>query len=264
VKLSIVIPAYNEELRLPQTLRSIDEFLRDRYPNGEAEVIVVSDGSSDGTERVVLESGSKFVSLLSYEQNRGKGFALRYGALKSAGELILINDADGSTPITELDRLLQAFENGADIAVGSRAMASAETQVRTVWYRKFIGRTFAFIVNFLIVPGIRDTQCGFKLFKRKVAEELFRRQRSERFSFDVELLFLATRFGYCISEVSVNWTNTPGSKVNLLRDSIAMLMDIFRFRWMNICGVYNNKLSDEAIAPRPPFSERPLSQRTSA
>jgi dolichyl-phosphate beta-glucosyltransferase len=250
VQLSIIIPAYNEELRLPSTLVSINEYISSSFKEGEVEVIVVSDGSTDQTERVVKEAGYPFLKLLAYKKNRGKGFALRYGALESKGALVLINDADGSTPIREFDRLKTFINEGADVVIGSRAMASAETKVKTVWYRKFIGRTFATIVNFLIVPGIADTQCGFKLFTRKAAEELFGRQRSEKFSFDVELLYLANRLGFKIKEVSVNWTNTPGSKVNLVKDSIAMLLDIFRFRWMAICGIYDNLIDRSLILPR--------------
>jgi dolichyl-phosphate beta-glucosyltransferase len=249
LQVSIVIPAYNEELRLPGTLQSIGEYLTSSFKPGEVEVIVVSDGSTDQTDKVVKDSGYPFIRLLSYKKNKGKGFALRYGALESKGDLVLLNDADGSTPIQELDRLRAFVAQGADVVIGSRALASSETKVKTVWYRKFIGRTFAFIVNTLIVPGIADTQCGFKLFTRKASDELFSRQRSERFSFDVELLFLANRLGFKIKEVSVNWTNAPGSKVNLVKDSIAMLLDIFRFRWMAICGIYEHRLSKSDITP---------------
>jgi len=249
MQLSIIIPAYNEELRLPSTLDSIANYVRSTFSQGQVEVIVVSDGSTDGTDRIVSNHDLTCLKLLTYKKNRGKGFALRYGVLESKGELVLIDDADGSTPIEEFERLKTMIEQGAQVAIGSRAMASAETKVKTVWYRKIIGRTFATIVNFLIVPGITDTQCGFKLFTRKAAEELFSRQRSERFSFDVELLYLAGRLDFKIKEVSVNWTNTPGSKVNLVKDSISMLLDIFRFRWMAICGIYEKPVERATILP---------------
>lgn len=249
MQLSIIIPAYNEELRLPSTLDSINQYISSTFKEEQVEVIVVSDGSTDGTERIVREAGMSSLRLLSYKRNRGKGFALRYGVLESKGALVLINDADGSTPIKEFDRLKSFIDDKTQVVIGSRAMTSAETKVKTVWYRKFIGRTFAAIVNFLIVPGISDTQCGFKLFTRKAADELFGRQRSERFSFDVELLFLANRLGFKSKEVSVNWTNTPGSKVNLVKDSISMLIDIFRFRWMAICGIYDNRVPESEIIP---------------
>lgn len=249
MKLSIVIPAYNEELRLPSTLESVGEYLSRR---GEpCEVLVVSDGSTDGTLNVVEAARTKYpmIRALGYRKNRGKGFALRYGALQSQGELVLINDADGSTPIAEIEQLEAALREGADIAIGSRALKSAEKAVKTVWYRKLMGRTFATLVNLLILPGIADTQCGFKLFTRRAADELFSRQRSERFSFDVELLYLARRYGYRVKEVAINWTNTPGSKVNLVKDSLEMLLDILRFRWMGISGVYEHKLEAKDVEP---------------
>lgn len=248
MNLSIIIPAYNEAKRLPVTLFSIGEYLKGQ---AEIEVIVVSDGSTDQTVAVVeqLSAQFPFIKSLSYPNNRGKGFALRHGVLNSSGDLVLINDADGSTPIVEIERLVPAIQAGAEVAIGSRALPSEITRVNTVWYRKAIGRTFATLVNLLIVPGIADTQCGFKLFTRKAADFLFARQRSERFSFDVELLFLARRNGLKITEVAVNWTNTPGSKVNLLKDSIAMFLDIIRFRWMAICGVYLSPVSNEDLIP---------------
>lgn len=246
---SVVIPAYNEELRLPSTLESVCNYLATR--DGANEVIVVSDGSTDGTDRVVESAKAKypFLKLLSYKKNHGKGFALRYGVLNSAGAVVLINDADGSTPIQELARLESEIKNGADVVIGSRALHSAETKVKTVWYRKIIGRTFATLVNILIVSGIADTQCGFKLFTREAADKLFSRQRSEKFSFDVELLFLARKMKMVIAEVPVNWTNTPGSKVNLVRDSLEMFLDIIRFRLMALSGVYEKSLSREEVSP---------------
>ncbi len=249
MSLSVIIPAYNEELRLPATLISVCEFVERR--GGKGEVIVVSDGSTDKTDDVVLEAQARFpfLRLLSYPKNRGKGFAVRYGALNSAGDLVLLDDADGSTPIAEVERLEKELQGNVEVVVGSRALASSETNVKTVWYRKIIGRTFATIVNFLIVPGIADTQCGFKLFTRRAADELFSRQRAERFSFDVELLFLSRKLGFGVREVAVNWTNAPGSKVNLVKDSIAMFLDILRFRWMSICGVYSRKLGEEQLRP---------------
>jgi dolichyl-phosphate beta-glucosyltransferase len=248
--LSIVIPAYNEEKRLPETLFSIGEYLRGR-DSLQAEVLVVSDGSTDQTVAVVEQFGAQFpfIRALSYPKNRGKGFALRHGVFNSKGALVLINDADGSTPIGEIERLEKAIADGAEVAIGSRALPSETTRVKTVWYRKIIGRTFATLVNLLIVPGIADTQCGFKLFTRKAAEYLFSRQRAERFSFDVELLFLARKNGFPITEVAVNWTNTPGSKVNLLKDSLAMFCDIIRFRWMAIGGVYLEPVGSEDLVP---------------
>lgn len=235
---SIVIPAYNEEDRLPQTLLSVVEYCNSRPE--EFEILVVDDGSQDGTATVVkrMESLSPMVKLLSYDSNRGKGYAVRHGVLEAKGKCVLYSDADGATPIEELARLEAALRKDCHIAIGSRAMYSKETSTTTVWYRKLIGRVFNGMVNFLILPGIADTQCGFKLFYRKAAQELFSLQSSEGFSFDVELLFLARRQGYTIAEVPINWTNIPGSKVDLVKDSAKMGLDIIKFRLRGMTGAY--------------------------
>lgn len=244
VYLTVVIPAYNEERRLPSTLDSVEKYLESR--NISYEVIVVNDGSHDGTAKLVQDVATRNPNfrLLSYEQNQGKGYAVRLGMQNGRGEILLYNDADGSSPISEVSRLEKALSEGADVAVGSRAVASAQTSVSTVWYRKIIGRTFATLVNILIVPGIADTQCGFKLFRRSAADYVFQRQRAERFSFDVELLFLARKAGFQIAEVPINWTNCPGSKVNLVVDSMDMFLDILKIRLRYWLGVYRNPISD--------------------
>ena len=238
--ISIIIPAYNEERRLPTTLASILDYCRTRAETS-FEVIVVDDGSTDGTSEVVreFEAASPEVKLLVYGSNRGKGYAVRFGVMNARGRLLLYNDADGATPIEEIARLEHAIARGADIAIGSRAMFSKDTTVETVWYRKYTGRVFNGVVNLLLVPGIADTQCGFKLFKREAAVNLFSRQQAERFSFDVEVLFLARKAGFKIFEVPINWCNIPGSKVNLLRDSVHMFLDLVRFRIKDIFGMYN-------------------------
>jgi len=235
---SVVIPAYNEEDRLPQTLLSVVEYCDARSENFE--ILVVDDGSTDGTVQVVqrMEKLSPMVKLLTYEENRGKGYAVRHGVLAAKGKRVLYSDADGATPIEELERLEEILKKDCHIAIGSRALYSKETSTKTVWYRKFIGRAFNGLVNFLILPGIADTQCGFKLFYRKAAQDLFSLQSSEGFSFDVELLFLARREGYTIAEVPINWTNIPGSKVDLVRDSARMGVDIIKFRLRGMTGGY--------------------------
>ena len=237
MKLSIVIPAYNEEERLPRTLEETLAFLDQK--GFEYEVIVVDDGSSDETAHLVQKFAvnSSRVRLLTYPRNRGKGYAVRLGVLNARGNFVLYADADGATPIEEIERLQDAVDQGTDVAIGSRAMYSKETQVKTVIHRKILGRVFNGVVNFVVVPGIADTQCGFKMFPRAVAQDIFSRQRSEGFSFDVEVLFLAGKLGYKITEVPINWTNIPGSKVNLVRDSILMLIDVFKFRLRDLfCG----------------------------
>jgi dolichyl-phosphate beta-glucosyltransferase len=197
------------------------------------EIIVVDDGSTDDTAAITEKFARlhNCIAVHRLDQNQGKGAAVRAGMRRARGALRLFADADGATPFGELSRLLKAISAGADIAIGSRALHSSETSIRTRWYRKYLGRTFNACVNALVLPGIADTQCGFKLFTADAAHELFARQTAERFSFDVELLFIARRLALKITEVPINWENVPGSKVNLLLDSADMLRDVVRFRW---------------------------------
>ncbi|MFN8388893.1 MAG: flippase-like domain-containing protein [Bdellovibrionota bacterium] len=240
VELTVVIPAYNEETRLPKTLLATYEYLHSRGMSYE--IVVVDDGSTDDTAKVVtqFEHLTPSVRLLTYPKNRGKGYAVRFGMLNARGRLVLFDDADGATPIEEIERLEAAISSGAHIAIGSRAMFSVETGVQTLWYRKLIGRVFNAFVNLVVLPGVADTQCGFKLFVRPAAKFLFSRQKAEGFSFDVEVLFLARKAGFKIAEVPVNWTNIPGSKVNLMKDSLLMARDIVRFRLRGLFGGYGS------------------------
>lgn len=230
VELSIIVPAYNEERRLPPTLIDIIDFF-DRKAFSY-EVLVIDDGSKDTTAEVVrkFERVRSQVRLIQLPRNYGKGHAVRLGVLNSRGSQILFADADGATPIQEFDRLEAALAAGADIAIGSRALASKETKVATSIHRRFLGRVFNKCVNMILLPSIADTQCGFKMFTRKAALFLFRRQRADRFSFDVELLYMAHKADLAIKEVPINWTNVPGSKVNLVLDSLSMFRDVFRFK----------------------------------
>ncbi len=233
VTLSVVVPAFNEERRLPPTLIDMIDYLDS--VGTTYEIIVVDDGSSDSTPDVVrkFERVRNQVRLIQLARNSGKGHAVRVGALNSRGARIVFADADGATPIKEVARLTAALDEGFDVAIGSRALASDDTKVSTSIHRKLLGRIFNGCVNLFILPGIADTQCGFKMFTRDAAQFLFRHQRSDRFSFDVELLFLAHKVGYRIKEVPVNWNNIPGSKVNLALDAALMFRDIFRFRFIH-------------------------------
>lgn len=240
-EISVVIPAYNEEDRLPKTLLSIVEYLKENYSSYE--VLVVNDGSSDGTSDVVnkISSLAKEVVLLEYDKNMGKGYAVRYGMMKARGRLILMNDADGASPISELARLHIAIDNGAHIVIGSRAAYSSDTEVETIWYRRLMGRVFNGLVNLLILPGIADTQCGFKLFLNPVAKKIFAKQKNDGFSFDVEILFLARSMGCKIAEVPINWTNISGSRINLVSDSFCMFKDVLVLKGRSLFGVYGKK-----------------------
>lgn len=230
IQLSVVIPAYNEERRLPPTLLDMVDYLDNRKL--AYEVIVVDDGSSDATAEIVrkFERVRHQVKLIHLPKNGGKGYAVKLGVLNARGEQILFADADGATPFIELERLERSLKAGADIAFGSRAIASPDTTVRTRLLRRVLGRIFNGCVNLIILPGVADSQCGFKLFKRSAARFVFERQTAERYSFDVEILYLARRAGLKYAEVPVNWTNIPGSKVNLIVDSLRMLKDIIGFR----------------------------------
>lgn len=243
IDISVVIPAFNEERRLPSTLLSVLEHLRETYSSFE--IIVVDDGSSDQTPKIVRQftALAPQVKLFVLPKNRGKGYAVKFGVLNAIGRRILFNDADGASPINELERLERALDDGAEVAIGSRARFSTDTAVETLWYRKLIGRVYNGIVNIVILPGIADTQCGFKLFRREAAIPVFKMQRAEGFSFDVELLFLARKAGCKIAEVPINWTNVPGSKVNLGKDSLLMFRDIMLFRMRDLLGGYGSDSS---------------------
>ncbi len=237
--LSIVIPAFNEEGRLAPTVRGAVACARER--GAGAEVIVVDDGSRDGTSALVQHLAAELpeVRLVRLAANHGKGYAVRSGVLNATGELVLFADADGATPWDQLARLEAAVTAGADVAIGSRALGSAETQVQARWYRRLIGRTFHGFVELLTVRGFRDTQCGFKLFRGPVAQDLFARMLMDGFSFDVEVLLMAQRGGHRVAEVPVNWVHQPGSRVSLVRDSLRMLRDLFVIRGRALRGDYD-------------------------
>jgi len=231
IDLSVVVPAYNEQWRLPTTLIDMIDYFDEKLI--KYELIVVDDGSTDETGQMVrkFERIRPQVNLIRIPNNHGKGYAVKTGVLNSHGRLVLFADADGSTPMSELARLTAAIERGADVAFGSRAMRSEDTRVTTSVHRRYFGRIFNFFVNSIVLPGVADTQCGFKLFRAPAAKFLFSHQTAERYSFDVEILLIARKVGFQISEVPINWNNVPGSKVNLLVDSLKMFLDILIFRF---------------------------------
>lgn len=228
---SLVIPAYNEALRLPAYLKDIQAYFEGR--DESYEIIVVDDGSRDTTAERVREvaAGRVEVTVHALGRNRGKGHAVRAGMARAVGALRLMADADGATPIAEVARLEAAIAAGADLAVGSRALRdpAVTRQVRT--HRKLSGSVFNFLVRRLGVASVVDTQCGFKLFRGPVAAALFPLVTTDGFGFDVELLMLAERAGYRIKEVPINWADQPGSKVGVLRDGPGMLRELLAARW---------------------------------
>jgi len=223
---SVVIPAYNEQSRLPAYLREVVAFFERR---GEPfEVVVVDDGSDDATRDRVRELAAFHdqVRLITHTQNHGKGYAVRAGMTSARGAFRLFADADGATPIRELERLEPALLAGADIVIGSRALRDPAVSVLARPHRMVAGRVFSWLAARLGLRGIADSQCGFKCFRGPVAEDLFRSLRTDGFGFDVELLLLAQRRGYRIAEIAVNWTDQPGSKVKVLTDGPRMLGQI--------------------------------------
>jgi dolichyl-phosphate beta-glucosyltransferase len=230
--LSVVVPALDEEDRLPRTLERIASHLARR---GEAcEVIVVDDGSRDRTAARAQAAGA---TVLRNETNRGKGFAVRRGMLAARGARRLMTDADLSTPIEEVDRLCARMDEGDDVVVGSRAVPGSRIEVRQPWYRENSGRLFNLFVRAVAVPGVRDTQCGFKLFSAAAARDVFSAARLDGFSFDVEALFLARKKGYRIAEVPVRWRNDAASRVSLVRGFLAF-PDLLRIRANDWRGRY--------------------------
>jgi glycosyltransferase involved in cell wall biosynthesis len=235
--LSIVIPAFNEELRLPDSLKRVEEYVR---RSGRAtEVIVVDDGSQDRTA-VVAESFRDRIGelrILSNGSNRGKGYSVRHGMQEARKEIVLFSDADLSAPIEEADKLIAALET-CDIAIGSRALDRSLIAVHESPFREFAGIVFNGIVRFVLRLPFVDTQCGFKAFRRERCRIIFEQQRIERFGFDPELLYLARHHGLKAAEIPVRWAHSPATKVNMLRDSVQMFLDIFTIRWNALRGKY--------------------------
>ena len=231
--LSIVIPAYNEQLLLPRTILQTTQWCAAR--SLDFELLIVDDGSRDDTLALarLFENSDGRVRAIACP-HAGKGAAVRAGMCRARGRYVMFMDADGATPLDEIPRLVAAIDAGHDVAIGSRvSQQPGDIEVKTARHRIVIGRTFAFLVNRLALPGIADTQCGFKMFRREAAASIFARQKTVGFAFDVELLFIARRLGLSILEIPVNWVNQPGSKVNLVTDSLSMLWDIATIRWQH-------------------------------
>jgi len=235
--LSIVIPSYNEELRLPATLDRIAAFL----PNlGEdTEILVVDDGSKDRTAEVAESFRKTLPNLrvISNGVNRGKGFSVRHGMREARGRYVLFTDADLSAPIEEAPKLIEALET-YDVSIGSRALDRSLITIHESRFREFAGIIFNTIVRAILWLPFVDTQCGFKAFRRERCQILFEQQRIERFGFDPELLYLARHHGLRTIEIPVRWGHSPATKVNMFRDSIRMFVDVFTIRWNSIRGRY--------------------------
>lgn len=236
IDLSIVIPAYNEEYRLPKTLDYILNYLKDK--DYSYEIIVIDDGSADKTKEIVKSYANypDKIKLIKRNRNHGKGYAIKIGVELAKGKYILYKDADGATPFEEIEKLMKALEAGNDIAIASRGLK--ESNVNDLWYRRITGIAFNLLIKLIVINDFKDTQCGFKLFKGECAREIFKRLILVGFSFDVEVLFLAKKLGYKVAEIPVVWNSIPGSKVSVITDSPSMFLAIVKIRLMDILGKY--------------------------
>jgi len=229
--LSIVIPTYNEEKRIGLTLQKIQEYLEKQDYNYE--IIVVDDGSKDNTWELLKETAqqNEEIYIMRNGENKGKGYSVKKGVLQSHGEYILFSDADLSTPIEEAEKLLSSLlARECDIAIGSRGLSDSDIQIPQPWYRRTMGRIFNLLVQIIVMRGIKDTQCGFKCFRRRVVYEIFPKQRINGFSFDVEILYIARKYHYRIKEIPVRWFNSPFSHVHPIRSSLEMFLDLIKIK----------------------------------
>jgi glycosyltransferase involved in cell wall biosynthesis len=237
-KVSIVVPAFNEAIRIGDSIQRIEAFLK-RRP-WRSELIVVDDGSRDETAGVVSSLKVPGLRLISNKTNHGKGFAVRTGVQAASGEYVLFSDADLSAPIEELENLLSAAETqGADVVIGSRAVDRSFIEKHQSRGREIGGMIFNIMVRLILSLRISDTQCGFKLFKRSKIVPVFEKMTITGFGFDPELLFLASRARLKILEVPVRWSHAEGSKIRFMRDSVRMFSDLLRIRWNQITGRYS-------------------------
>ncbi len=239
-QLTIIVPSYNEELRLPPSLEKIAAYLS--ASQRLTEVIVVNDGSKDRTAEVAASFADRITNLRVVEngENRGKGYSVRHGMQEARGEFVLFSDADLSAPIEEADKLISALSE-SDVAIGSRAIDRDLIEVHESPFREFAGIIFNKIVRIVLRLPFVDTQCGFKAFRRERCGIIFAQQRIERFGFDPELLYLARHHGLKTVEIPVRWAHSPATKVNMMRDSIQMFVDVFTIRWNALLGRYRKK-----------------------
>lgn len=250
MRLSVIIPAYNEEKRITTTLRSIKDYLGGQ--DYDWEVIIVDDGSNDKT-REVVQNLNGFV-LNKKRENRGKGFSIKEGMLMASGDFCLFMDADNATKINELDHFWKYFgppasltsfgtpedKSGFDVVIGSRDVKGAKVAVAQAWYKELAGKFGNLLIQIVALPGIHDTQCGFKIFRREVVKKVFPIQKLGGWGFDIEILALAKKFGYKIKEEPITWFNAAGSKVST-GDYLKVFSDLFKVRWWLLTNSYKVK-----------------------
>jgi len=240
-ELSIVVPAFNEEQRIGPTLVALDEFLAGTGTSYE--IVVVDDGSEDGTVALVSKMRREMPALrcIATRPNRGKGHAVRVGMLAARGAIRLMTDADGSTPAEEIPRLVEAIRNGeTDIAIGSRYTGNASCERKQPFYRRWWSRLANRVVQATLVPGIRDTQCGFKAFSAEAARRIFELTRIDGWAFDLEALALASRLHFTVAEIGVHWSDDPRSRISPLKDAVRVIRELISIRLNLRRGVYGH------------------------
>jgi len=266
-QLSIVIPAYNESARIERTLERVMSCVERQ--GWDAEVLVVDDGSKDRTPEIIQAWMQRYprLHLIKNEGNRGKGYSVRNGLLQAAGEIVMFTDADLSAPMEEAELLMAAIRDGADVAIGSRWLDKQRQTIHQPLYRRFFGRCFNWVTRIIMGLPFKDTQCGFKAFKRSAAQIIFRLQRIERWGFDPEILFIAQKIGYDIREVPVTWGHDERSRMSYLKDGMKMLEEMAVIRANSVAGRYDEDiaaLKDTSKMVTPPAPRVEVGQGTRA
>ncbi len=243
VYLSIVIPVYNEAQRISPTLDKLIAYLSGQ--TWSREIVLVDDGSSDGGIALAQRKldGLEDCRIISYGTNRGKGYALKQGMVASRGRFVLFTDADLSTPIDELDKILPWFDQGFDIVQGSRKMPGAAVERHQPWLRENMGKVFTALSNLIARVDVRDVTCGFKCYRGEVAHDLYARQKLFDWSFDAEIIYIARRSHYKLKEVPVRWYDERGTKVHLIKDSVRSFLGLLTIRWNGFRGLYDREVS---------------------
>jgi glycosyltransferase involved in cell wall biosynthesis len=267
--LSIVVPAYNESARIDLTLERIMACVEAKA--WDAEVLVVDDGSTDDTPQIVQRWMQSYprLHLVQNPGNRGKGYSVRNGLLQAAGDVVMFTDADLSSPMEEAERLLAAIADGADVAIGSRWMDRTRQTIHQPLYRRFFGRCFNRLTRTVMGLPFKDTQCGFKAFRRPVAQVIFRLQRIERWGFDPEILFIARKRHDSVREVPVTWGHDERSRISYLKDGIKMLEELAYIRYNSFFGRYDEEIAamkdlSAMVTPQIPHQAPPISEAREA
>ncbi|HIH14728.1 MAG: glycosyl transferase family protein [archaeon GW2011_AR17] len=235
-ELSIVIPAFNEEKSLEYSLQKIIDYGEKNF--SDYEILVINDGSQDATADIAEKFKAKKVKLIQNPKNMGKGFSVKLGMINAKYDLILFTDADLATPIEELPKFLKSIEEGYDIAIASRSIEGANIEVAQTKYRQVLGKAFPILVQNMVLKDFKDTQCGFKVFKKEAARKIFPRQTLQRWAFDVEILYIAKKLGYKIKEIPVTWIDKGNSKLSPMKDSFKMFYEITKIKYNDLKKEY--------------------------